>query len=203
MANARLTVVTIPHFKIEILLSGVLHPQQAAPMRRAITAVRVRSAFCEGHRSGVQVERMSVDVPFGTVVDPLQFALVRQTCAIRIGPTGGDDVRTECFVDVAGGRVLFGCARRIIDAATAGNLEGGTLKFVKMEQRSTSRWRQRSAVRLAAPPDQPASDLRLDMTRASVSGDWHNTILGRGKRRARPHRWSVCGDECRDAARAR
>src|SRR5260370_20798611 len=40
VAGAGLTVVTIPHLKIQIPLSGILHPQITAPMRAAAPPLR-------------------------------------------------------------------------------------------------------------------------------------------------------------------
>ena len=123
-------------------------------MRRAITAVGIRRHFREGHRGCVEVEGMSIDLHVGPMVDPLQLALIRQARAIRIHLTGGDDVRAECLVGVARGRILVCRTGREIDAAAAGHLERGTLKGTEVEQRPTDRRGHRVAARLATRDDE-------------------------------------------------
>src|SRR5881396_340565 len=84
MANARLAVVTVPDFKVQILLPGVLHPQLPAPVHGAVAAVGVDRQFREVDLCGVKVEGTAVEPHFGPVVDPFQGALVRQADAICI-----------------------------------------------------------------------------------------------------------------------
>src|SRR2546423_4412007 len=73
VADAGLTVVTIPHFEIETILFRVLHAQRSAPMRRAITAIGIRRDLREGHRGGVEVEGMPIDLHLAPMVDALQL----------------------------------------------------------------------------------------------------------------------------------
>src|SRR5258705_391129 len=87
------------------------------------------------------------------MVDPLQRALVRQAPAILIHLPGGNHVRSERFVLVAGWRILVAGAGRIIDATAARHLEGSTLELLEVKQWSAGGGGERGAGRLAAPPE--------------------------------------------------
>ncbi|PYO74465.1 MAG: hypothetical protein DMD64_03865 [Gemmatimonadetes bacterium] len=96
------------------------------------------------------------------MVDPLQGTLVRHANAILIELTGRDDVRTERFVLVAGGRILVGRARRVIDAAPTGHLQGLTLKYKEVKPRRAHGRSQCLAVCLAARGDECDRSNRRD-----------------------------------------
>src|SRR5206468_11591032 len=76
---------------------------------------------------------LPVDLHLGPMVDPLQRALVRQARAILIHLPGGNHVRSERFVLVAGWGILVAGAGRIIDATAARHLEGCTLELLEVK----------------------------------------------------------------------
>src|SRR5438046_10755217 len=66
---------------------------------------------------------MAIDLHLGSVVAPLQGALVREADAVRILLTGPHDVGPEGRVLMAGRRVLLGLFRWVIDPAAARELD--------------------------------------------------------------------------------
>src|SRR5439155_13833512 len=132
---AGLAVVAVPHLEVEVALSGVLDPRLAAPMHGTIRAARVRLDLRKGDFRGVEVKWMPIDLHLGSVVDPLQGALVREADAVRILLTGPHDVGPEGLVLMAGRRVLLGLFRWVIDPAAARDLDRHAYEVPRLKVR--------------------------------------------------------------------